>query len=58
MDTWHTHEVTCPHCLYEYSDSWEFPEWVEEEICPECKKMFTVERNISITYTTNRIEKL
>ena len=55
-----TDEITCPHCDYEYSDSWEcIPtgdgelSWSEE--CMECKKDFDVYfdgRNTDNGYTS------
>ena len=43
-------EITCPHCGFEYCDSWEMFDTGEYEICPDCEKEFVFYRNI--TYTT------
>jgi hypothetical protein len=53
----YTHEITCPWCLYEYSNSWENSSWIDEEVCSECHKKFSVDRNIEVTYTTKRIKE-
>lgn len=39
IDCSYTDEVVCPHCGYEYSDSWEFSDYEEEECC-ECGESF------------------
>lgn len=60
-----TDEITCPHCDYEFSDSYEnIPRdsdgetsWIEE--CPECEKKFNVSfdcRNIDNGYTSSVLE--
>jgi hypothetical protein len=55
FSTWHTQAIKCPWCLYEHSDSWEVPDWVEEEECGNCDKKFSIERTTEITYTTLKI---
>ena len=52
IDHEYTDEVTCPHCGYEFSDSWEMREGDDD--CPECEKTFEIEINTSITYTTRK----
>lgn len=52
-----TDEVTCPWCGYEYSDSWEFGESEEEEICQNCEKEFSFERHVEVTYNSSRVEE-
>lgn len=49
-------EIECPHCGFEYSDSWEWnqnrnDEWIEEE-CDSCGKTFEAIRVISVDYYT------
>ncbi len=56
IDHEYTDEVVCPHCGLEASDSWEFLDWVDEHECGACGKLYTIERNIRITYTTTKIE--
>jgi hypothetical protein len=53
FDTWHTQEVICPHCGHEHSDSWEFQDSCTTE-CHSCDKLFIMERNIEITYSTSK----
>lgn len=45
-----TDEIVCPHCDYEFSDSWECTS--DSATCPECDKEFRVERNHDVTYTS------
>ena len=49
-DTGCTNEVTCPHCGYEFSDSWEMSEGEHE--CPDCDNTFEIERHVEVTYAT------
>lgn len=51
----YTDEVVCPHCGYEHGDSWEMRDGKKD--CPECEKSFTMERNTSVNYTTEKSEK-
>lgn len=48
-----TDEAVCPHCGYEYSDSWEMRDTALCE-CPECEVEFTLWVNTSISYTTSK----
>jgi DNA-directed RNA polymerase subunit RPC12/RpoP len=50
FENWQTDQVICPHCGYEYSDSWDIEDGVYN--CPECEQEFQVSRDISITYST------
>ena len=43
--------VTCPHCNYEYKDSWEMGD-SGEEICGNCEKEFTWERELIPEYSS------
>lgn len=46
-------EIVCPHCFYEFSDSWEFgKEECGEEECPECGNEFTWTRQVEVSYST------
>ena len=49
--------ITCPYCGYEDKNSWEF-DYDEEtqQDCGRCGKEFNVSREISVTYSTSRIE--
>lgn len=46
----YTDEVVCPHCGYNFSDSWEMSEG--EHDCHECEKSFTMSRDVTVTYET------
>lgn len=48
-------EITCPHCGYEYFNSWEFhlDEGRAEELnCDDCGEIFYVEKNTIVNYRT------
>lgn len=47
-----TNEIVCPYCGYEQCDSWEAGEGDND--CPECHKVFEVERIMSVTYNTSK----
>ncbi len=54
IDHEYTDDIVCPHCGHTYQDSFEFSESGEEK-CDECKKPFSFERNISCSYSTEKI---
>lgn len=54
FDHEYTDEVMCPHCGYTHGDSWEMREG--ENDCPDCKKHFTIHRNVSVSYTTEKVK--
>jgi len=50
-------EIICPHCNYEYSDSWEFDDSDGEEYeCETCGEKFTLTTETIRKYTTKRID--
>lgn len=49
-----TDEIVCPHCGYEYQDSYEWHDYGEED-CIECEKSFSIERITTIQYTTRKV---
>jgi len=55
-----TREIVCPYCGWEESGSWEIDPG-EEDLgvieCGYCWKQFDAIRNVSVTYTTLKIEK-
>lgn len=53
----HTYEseIVCPHCGYEYSDSWEMTDSGVEE-CENCCKEFKFEREVEVTYSTYKLD--
>lgn len=48
-------EIVCPNCGYEFSDCNEYGEG--EQHCDECKKPFEMERHVSVSYSTKKIEE-
>ncbi len=54
FDHEYTDEVVCPHCGYVHGDSWEMRDG--ETDCPDCEKSFTMERNVSVTYSTEKLK--
>jgi predicted RNA-binding Zn-ribbon protein involved in translation (DUF1610 family) len=56
-----TREVVCPHCGYEFSDSWELgpgkgdSEDIEVE-CGDCGETFICWRNITVNWSSAKIE--
>ena len=50
----YTDEITCPHCGYENSDSWEREESSQDEECSECEKKYSYQRIIICEYTTEK----
>lgn len=55
-----TEEVVCPHCAYQYKDSWEiFKNSDYDEVrvnCENCGLDFEVHQNFIVTYTSNKLE--
>ena len=52
-----TDEITCPYCGHVESDSWEYTEDEGDAECGTCGKEFHYCRNITIDYSTDKIEK-
>ena len=52
-DTDYTTEVICPHCGYEYRDSWELEEGTTE--CQNCGNSFEIDRYVEVTYCTTKV---
>lgn len=49
-------EPICPWCDGTISDAFEFPDEVEEYKCDHCGKLFSIQRDYSVTYDTFRVE--
>jgi len=49
-----TDEVVCPWCGCEFTDSWEFSDSYDELQCDECGKIFSMIREIEVSYSTRR----
>jgi DNA-directed RNA polymerase subunit M/transcription elongation factor TFIIS len=59
IETDYTTFVTCPHCGYVNRDGWELFVLSEEECiaeCDECGKEYRVRQDISVSYTTEKVE--
>lgn len=57
LKTWHTEEIICPYCLEICSDSWECSDYDDAMECPHgCGEKFEMIRNITITYTTKKLD--
>ncbi|UOF76725.1 DNA-directed RNA polymerase subunit [Caudoviricetes sp.] len=50
FDTSQTDQVICPHCGYEYWDSWDMDNGAH--VCHECGKEFQLTIQAIITYST------
>lgn len=53
---WSDNEITCPHCGWEVSESWELEEDDGEYVCEECEKEFLYNRVREISYHTRPIK--
>ena len=59
IDHDNTNNLVCPYCGYEDRDSWEvYPGEEDLEVCEcgSCGKEFRAWRNISITYSTEKLD--
>lgn len=52
-NTAYTSEITCPHCGYRESDSWEFED--SEYECSDCGRSYGVQRNVTVDYSTYKV---
>ena len=57
IDHKNTRNIICPYCGYEDTDSWEHEADRDEIECTECDETFKYEREITIDYTTKKINK-
>lgn len=57
IDHDYTEEIVCPHCGFEYSDSWDFSQDFDEIDCEECGKEFEFAREVETTYSTAKVKK-
>ena len=53
-ETSYTHEIVCPHCGYEYSDSWDYGEG--ERNCNRCNLKFDISQYVEVTYSTTKVK--
>ena len=56
IDHEYTYDAVCPYCGHVDKDSWELTEDDDETYCVSCEREYSYERNVSITYTTHKIE--
>ena len=54
-ECWGTHEMVCPYCGEEQSDSWEYSRDDGTVECGSCSRQFRYTRNVSVDYTTHPI---
>lgn len=58
IDHEYTDEIVCPHCGYEFGDSWEYDEDDGEMIeCQDCDKSFRLDVNYTVSYVSSKVEK-
>ena len=50
-------EITCPYCGHKDRDILETPEEDDEFECVSCGNIFQMVRNISVTYSTYKIQR-
>lgn len=50
----YTQEIICPNCFREYSDSWEYSDYDDNMICPDCGQSFYYERHLEVTYSSKK----
>ena len=50
------HEITCPHCGKQSSDSWEASDSDDEYDCDVCGSVFSYQRNIEVTYSSTIVK--
>ncbi|WP_159562752.1 MULTISPECIES: hypothetical protein [unclassified Exiguobacterium] len=56
IDAEYTEEITCPYCGYAPGDSWERAD-SDRDYCENCDKEFFYERNVAVTYSSQKIEE-
>lgn len=49
-------EITCPACGWKHSDSWEYDESNDDMECPDCGRHFSMERDVTVDYTTRLLD--
>ena len=58
VDYEYTDEIVCPYCGYKQSDSWESEDSSDEVICEFCNSKYAYQRNMEVTYSSVKIEKV
>ena len=49
-------EIICPVCGYEFTDCWEYADDNENEECDSCGAIFSYQRNVEVTYSSELVE--
>ena len=53
----YTHQITCPYCGYENSDSWEADDEEDDYECSCCGSTFSYQRNVTVEYCSQPVKK-
>lgn len=53
----HSQNITCPHCGDEDTDSWEAGDSDDALECDNCKSVFSYQRDVEVTYSSEIIER-
>ena len=57
---YHSSVIVCPYCYHEFTDSWEYNAMLrdggEDIECEHCEKKFSVCMDVSVDYTSHKIE--
>lgn len=63
IDHEYTKEIVCPHCGYEFIDSWEHNESLQSDqsgdnliSCHECEKNFVAHMDVEVYYSTSTLD--
>lgn len=56
-ECWGRDNAVCPYCGEENEDSWELDERGGDTECGSCGKEYHYERDVSITYTTTKVDR-
>jgi len=56
IDCLYTDNIVCPYCGEEVSDCWEMSSDSDEYECGECGAWFFYERNVSVSYSTTKLD--
>ena len=54
IDTDYTEDIVCPWCGYKHEESWEFDDDGDDE-CANCGQPFFYSREVTVTYSTHRV---
>ena len=60
IDCTYTDEIVCPHCGYNFFDSYEifgYTDSFEGLECDKCEKVFNVWKSVSVKYNSSKIKE-